>query len=149
MLKSKLLHPRINEVLGRAGHGAKILIADGNFPASHTMGSRAELVSLNLSPGVVTCSEVLAVLASAVPIEEAFTMQVDAVGKYAIAKDPLAWKEFRQILQDADIQIALKPVERHKFYRLVATENHVLTIHTGDLRLFSNILISIGVVGVQ
>ena len=30
MLKHQLLHPKINEVLGRAGHHASILIADDN-----------------------------------------------------------------------------------------------------------------------
>ncbi len=34
MLKSKLLHPDILSVIGRCGHHAKILIADGNYPAS-------------------------------------------------------------------------------------------------------------------
>ena len=38
MLRSKLIHPKILEVLGRAGHHAKILIADGNYPASSTLG---------------------------------------------------------------------------------------------------------------
>ena len=30
MLKHTLIHGKINEVLGRCGHHAKILIADGN-----------------------------------------------------------------------------------------------------------------------
>ena len=32
MLKHQLIHPKINEVLGRAGHHSRILIADGNYP---------------------------------------------------------------------------------------------------------------------
>src|SRR5947199_4512099 len=70
----RLIHPKINEVLGRAGHHAKVLIADGNYPASSTLGPNAELVSLNLMPGVVTCTQVLEALASAIPIEAAHTM---------------------------------------------------------------------------
>ncbi len=54
MLKSKLLHPDILSVIGRCGHHAKILIADGNYPASSKIGPRAELVCLQLSPGVPT-----------------------------------------------------------------------------------------------
>ena len=56
MLKHQLIHPSINAILGRAGHHAKVLIADGNYPASSTLGPNAELVSLNLSPGIVTCA---------------------------------------------------------------------------------------------
>jgi L-fucose mutarotase len=37
MLKSHLLHPQIIASLAEAGHGAKVLIAAANFPAStHT-----------------------------------------------------------------------------------------------------------------
>src|SRR4051812_14761455 len=68
MLRHKLIHPRINEVLGRAGHHAKILIADGNYPASSKKGPAAELVCLNLMPGVVTCAQVLEAVLSAVAI---------------------------------------------------------------------------------
>ena len=32
MLKTRLLHPGILEALGEAGHGAQVLIADGNYP---------------------------------------------------------------------------------------------------------------------
>ena len=55
MLKGKLIHPQVLEVLGRAGHGSQILIADGNYPFANKLGPNARLVSLNLSPGVVTC----------------------------------------------------------------------------------------------
>lgn len=34
MLKIKLLHPDILVAPGSIGHGAKVLIADGNFPFS-------------------------------------------------------------------------------------------------------------------
>ena len=62
LLHQKLIHPDINGIIGAAGHHSKILIADGNYPASSTLGPNAELVSLNLMPGVVTCSQVLEAL---------------------------------------------------------------------------------------
>src|SRR5207245_5946692 len=57
MLKHGLIHPKINEVLGRAGHHGKVLIADGNYPASTAIGPTDELISLNLPPGIVNCTE--------------------------------------------------------------------------------------------
>ena len=66
--------PKINEVLGRAGHHAKILIADGNYPASSKRGPNAELICLNLMPGVVTCTQVLEAVISAVPVDAVNTM---------------------------------------------------------------------------
>jgi L-fucose mutarotase len=32
MLKTRLLQPQILAALGEAGHGARVLIADGNYP---------------------------------------------------------------------------------------------------------------------
>ena len=45
----------------------QVLIADGNYPASSAIGPNAELVSLNLMPGVVTCTQVLQAILSAIP----------------------------------------------------------------------------------
>ena len=75
MLNHQLIHPKINEVLGRAGHYSTVLIADGNYPAYNARGPLSELVSLNLAPGVVTCTEVLKALVTAIPIQQANTMQ--------------------------------------------------------------------------
>jgi L-fucose mutarotase len=47
MLKTTLTHPDILRVLARAGHHSKILIADGNYPASTKRGPHAEVVCLN------------------------------------------------------------------------------------------------------
>ena len=70
MLKGQLIHPQILEVLGRAGHTSKVLIADGNYPFASTLGPNATLVNLNLTPGVVSCTQALEALVTAMPIEE-------------------------------------------------------------------------------
>ena len=41
MLKGKLIHPEILDALGKAGHGSKILIADGNYPFATAAAPRA------------------------------------------------------------------------------------------------------------
>ena len=56
MLDLPLIHPDILRVLGRAGHGSQVLIADGNYPFRTTLGPNAELVSLNLAPGIVSAT---------------------------------------------------------------------------------------------
>src|SRR2546423_8919748 len=94
MLKPRLIHPKINEVLGRAAHHSKVLIADGNYPSSSTLGPRAELVSLNLSPGVVNCTQVLEAVLSAIPVERANTMMYEKTGPYALSQDPPAWAQY-------------------------------------------------------
>lgn len=145
MLKATLLHPEISAALGRAGHSGLVLIADGNFPASSCLGPRAALVSLNLSPGIVSCSQVLEALVSACPFEEARTMMYEKTGPYALRGDPPAWRDYRRILKAARLPLKLKPVDRGEFYRQVATPDHVLTIQTADQGLYANLLLTIGV----
>jgi len=145
MLKHRLIHPKINEVLGRAGHHAKVLIADGNYPASSTLGPNAELVSLNLSPGIVTCTQVLEALLSAIPVERANTMMYEKTGPYALEEDPPVWAEYRRAMKDASLALELEPIEKWDFYKAVSTPDHVLTIQTADQQRFANLLLTIGV----
>jgi L-fucose mutarotase len=145
MLKHQLIHPKINEVLGRAGHHGKVLIADGNYPASSAIGPRAELVSLNLSPGIVTCTQVLRALVSAVPIEALNTMMYETTGAYALQADPPVWAEYRAVLAEAGLSLELRPIEKWDFYKAVSTPDHVLTIQTADQQRFANLLVTIGV----
>ncbi len=145
MLKHKLIHPKINEVLGRAGHHAKVLIADGNYPASSTLGPNAELVSLNLSPGVVTVTQVLEALVAAVALEEANTMNYERQGPYALSEDPPVWDQFRDVFQRAGLDLELEPIDKWDFYTAVRTPDHVLTIQTADQQLFANLLLTVGV----
>src|SRR5438067_5431551 len=145
MLKYTLIHPKILEVLARAGHHGKVLIADGNYPASSTLGPNAELVSLQLSPGVPTCTQVLEALLSAVPVEEANTMMYETSGPYALREDPPVWAEYRRAIAAAGLKLELKPIEKWAFYKAVDTKDHVLTIQTADQQRFANLLLTIGV----
>ena len=145
MLLHQLIHPKINEVIGRAGHHGKILIADGNYPASSTLGPNAELVSLNLSPGLVTCTQVLQALVTAIPIEVANTMMYETEGPYALSEDPPVWAQYRDVFKKANLALELEPIEKWDFYDAVNTKDHVLTIQTADQQRFANLLLSIGV----
>ena len=144
MLKHQLIHPRINEVLARAGHHARILIADGNYPASTKKGPGAELVSLNLSPGVVTVAQALRALLGAVPVDRVNTMGIPPDDPYAQKGEPTVWEEYRRILASAGLQLTLEPIPKWDFYEAVNSPDHVLTIQTGDQALWANVLLTMG-----
>lgn len=144
MLKHTLIHPKIIEVLARAGHHAKILIADGNYPVSSKKGPNSELVCLNLSPGIVTVSQVLEAILSAVPIDEINTMGIPSDDAYAQKEEPPVWNEFRGVMQKARLVYQLKPIEKWSFYDAVNSPDHVLTIQTGDQALWANLLLTMG-----
>ncbi len=145
MLKSDLLHPEILAALGRAGHGSKILIADGNYPASTTLGPNARLVHLNLAPGKMTVTEVLATLTTAIPIEQASVMDTLKSGTYATKEDPAIWSEFRKLLTASGIS-ELTKIERMAFYEASRQADVALVIQTGEQRIYANLLLTMGVV---
>ncbi len=145
MLKHQLIHPEINAIIGRAGHHSQILIADGNYPASSTLGPNAELVSLNLAPGLVTVAQVLQTLLTAIPVDFINTMGIPDDDPYAGKGDPPVWDEFRQIIKNANSPVELEPIQKWDFYEAVSSKNLVLTIQTADQALWANLLLSIGV----
>lgn len=144
MLKHQLIHPRINEVLGRAGHHSKILLADGNYPAWNKKGPNAEVVSMNLTPGLITVSQALRAVLSAVPVDSVHTMGIPADDPYAQQGEPPVWAEYRSILSESGLTIGLEPILKWDFYQAVESPDHVLTIQTGDQALWGNVLLVMG-----
>ena len=135
MLKTTLLHPEILAALAANGHGSRVLITDGNYP--HTTGSNfaAKRVFLNLAPDLLKATDVLAAVASAIPIEAAYVMRT------ASGEEPTIWGEFRALLPGLE----LSPIERFAFYENGRGTDVALVIATGETRIYANILLTIGV----
>ena len=136
MLRYRLLHPEILAALGSAGHGAQILIADGNYPFVTRSHPQARRVYLNLAPGVLTATDVLRVLVDAIPIEAAHVMVPDT------GEEPPIFREFREIMPERELYI----LRRFEFYAAASTPDVALVIATGERRIYANILLTIGVV---
>jgi L-fucose mutarotase len=136
MLKTRLLHPQILAALGEAGHGAQVLIADGNYPLATRSNPAAYQVYLNLEPGKLTVTDVLEVIADAIPVEAAHVMGPDD------GSEPSIYADFRRLLPDTE----LTRLGRFEFYDMAREPDCALAIATGDQRLYANILLTIGVV---
>lgn len=136
MLRQRLIHPDILGALAAAGHGSKILITDGNYPASTMIGENAQLVYLNLAPGMPTVTDVLRVLLTAVPVEDASVMEP------AEGPEPDIFDEFRVQLPN----VSLTTHDRFTFYEEASGPDTCLQIVTGEQRIYANILLTIGVV---
>jgi len=145
MLKTSLLHPDILRSIARAGHHSKILIADGNYPASSKRGPHSELVCLQLSPGIPTVAQVLKPLMEILPIDHINTMGIDPSDQYALKEDPAVWTEYRAILKEMNFKGELEPIIKWDFYQAVQSADHVLTIQTADQATWANLLLSVGV----
>lgn len=149
MLKSPLTHPQITAAIARAGHGSKVLISDCNYPHSTRRGVNAEVVYLNLTPGKLLVTDVLATLLTAIPVERAEVMDHRGTGSHALPADPAVWAEFLTLLRTADRTLELERVERFAFYDAASTPDVCLTVATADQRPFANLLLTIGVVRPQ
>lgn len=137
MLKTTLLHPEILMELGRNGHGARILIADGNFPVSTCTPSTAKKVFLNLAPGLLRVTDVLNVLKEYIPIESATIMLPPDEAPQSIHS------EFETMLED---DLPWKKLKRFEFYEAAGSPQVCLAIATGETRRFANIILEIGVI---
>jgi L-fucose mutarotase len=137
MLKTTLLQPEILAALGSAGHGSRVLIADGNYPFSTGSNPGARRVFLNLRPGCVAAQDVLEVLVSAIPIEAAMVM-VPADGS-----TPDIQRAFKKLLP---AQVPMNGLGRLEFYHEAKSDDTALVIATGEQRVYANILLVIGVV---
>ena len=137
MLKTKLLHPEILSILGSNGHGARILIADSNFPFSTCPPPTAKKVFLNFAPGMLMVTDVLNILKDYIPIEAAIVMIPPDDSLQAIHS------EFEEILGTGN---PLKKLKRFEFYEEVKSSDTCLVIATGESKRFANILLIIGVV---
>ena len=146
MLNTSLLHPDILRILAQAGHHSKVLIADGNYPAANKRGPRAELVSLQLSPGIPTVAQVLSAILGTVRIDGVNTMGIDRSDPYAAATpgDPPVWAEYRRILAAAGAGCTLEPILKWDFYEAVASPDHVLTIQSAEQAPWANLLLTVG-----
>jgi L-fucose mutarotase len=137
MLRYPLTHPQILSALAGAGHGAQVLIADGNYPFTTGANPAAERVYLNLTRGSAPTDEVMAVLATAIPIEAAHVM-MPADGNEAPIFD-----SFRKLLPEG---VDLQFLERFAFYDAARGPDVALVIASGEQRIYANILLTLGVV---
>lgn len=136
MLTYQLLHPEILAGLGAAGHGATVLIADGNYPLVTRSHPAARRVYLNLAPDMLRVTDVLGVITGAIPIEAAHVMVPDD------GSEPEIFTDFRTLLPG----LSLQTLDRFSFYDTARGPDLALAIATGERRIYANILLTIGVV---
>lgn len=134
MLKTNLIHPDIVAALSRCGHGDRVLIADGNYPAERCAAPGAALIHLGLTAGVPTVTQVLGALQSAVNIEAAQVMRPDD------GSSPEIFDEFRSMLG-----LELSGLGRREFYDICRADDVRLVISTGEKRVYANLLLTVGV----
>jgi L-fucose mutarotase len=136
MLRYTLLHPPLLAALAGSGHGGRILLADGNYPFSTIKPPHAQVIHLNLSPGLVGVDDVLRALLDAAPVESAILMR-SPDGASVPAHD-----DYRALLGS---DVALSEADRFDFYDEVLQPSVATVVATADTRICANLLLTLGV----
>jgi L-fucose mutarotase len=135
VLRYPLIHPPLLHALAAAGHGSKVLIADSNYAHRTNVHHRAEVIHLNLRPGLVTVDEVLEPVLSATPVEAVHTMRPDDGGA------PAMWADYERLLGP---DLPLQPLARQDFYAACRSPELAVCVATGDGRHYANLLLTVG-----
>lgn len=144
MLKNipKILSPELLKVLCEMGHGDRLVISDGNFPAE-SMGKNAKVIRMD-GHGV---PEILDAILQLFPLD---TYVEKPVGLMEVVpgdtvETPI-WNTYFDTIQkyDARGENAVQYIERFAFYEQ-AKEAYAI-IATGESALYANILLQKGVV---
>ncbi|MGJ8654506.1 MAG: RbsD/FucU family protein [Opitutaceae bacterium] len=136
MLKTPVIHPQIMEALGRSGHFAQIVIADGNLPVGAMSGPNSTTVHLNFRPGMLDAIQVLEGILTVCPIQGATVMQKPAEANAEIHES------YKELLGE----VTWDEMERWAFYDKIRDQATTLIIATGEQRRFANLILTVGVV---
>lgn len=136
MLNTDIIHPELMQALAEAGHGARILMGDSNYPVTVKAAPGARRVYLNFIPGMIDGVSIVRALAKTIPIESAMYMTPDS------GEMPEIIGEYHALV-GKDVPFEAKG--RFPFYDEAASPDTCLVIASGDQRVFANLLITVGV----
>lgn len=137
MLTTKIIHPPLIRALAEAGHGARILLADGNYPVTVKSHPAARKVFLNFIPGLVGGVAIVRALAETIPVESAMYMTPPD------GEMPAIIKEYKSLIGG---DVPFEGLERFAFYDAASTSDNAVVIASGEQRTYANLLITVGVV---
>ncbi len=138
MINGPMIHPPLLRALAGAGHGAKVLIADANYPHETLANPRSTVIFLNLAPGLINATDVLDVVKATVPIEAAALMVPAPEAGHV---DIPIHDEFRAAMPGVEFI----EISRWDYYDAAAAGDVAVVIATGEARIYANLLLTIGV----
>ena len=144
MLKGipKILSPELLKVLCEMGHGDRIVISDGNFPAE-SVGKNAKVIRADGHGGC----EMLEAILTLFPLDPYVEKSVKLM--QVVPGDPVEtpiWDAYAEIIERVGGcgKDVIGEVERMAFYE--EAKNAYAIVATGESALYANIMLQKGVV---
>lgn len=144
MLKGipKILSPELLKVLCEMGHGDRLVIGDGNFPAE-SVGKETNVIRMD---GHGAC-EVLEAILQLFPLDTYVEHPVNLMQVMPgdTVETPI-WKSYEEIVAGADSRGAgaIGQIERFAFYEEARSAYAIIA--TGEAALYANVMLQKGVV---
>lgn len=144
MLKNipKILSPEMLKVLCEMGHGDRLVIADGNFPAE-SMGKNAIVLRADGHSGTEILDAILQVFPLDTYVEKPVNLMEVTPGDKV--ETPI-WDEYKQIISKYDERggETVGNIERFAFYD--EARKCYAIIATGESALYANVMLQKGVI---
>lgn len=144
MLKGipKILSPELLKVLCEMGHGDRIVIADGNFPAQ-SVGKEAIVIRMD-GHGV---PELLDAILQVIPLDKSVErpVQLMAVSAGDDVETPI-WNTYEELIATYDERgkEGIGQLERMRFYE--ESKKAYAIVATSEAALYANIMLQKGVI---
>lgn len=136
MLKASIIHPPLLQALAEAGHGARILIGDANYPVTVKSNPLARRIFLNFIPGMIGGVDIVRAIAETVPIESALYMAPPD------GSMPEIVAEYQEMIGGG---VPFGKRDRFDFYDEACSDDTAVVIASGEQRIYGNLLIVVGV----
>ena len=137
MLKgiSPILPPELLKILMEMGHGDRIVITDGNFPAA------------NCAKHLVRCDghtvpAVLEAILKLFPLDT-FVEKPVALMQTGDGSTPPIWADFAKVVEEQERKVEFDYIERFTFYE--EAKKAYCIVSTGETALYANIILQKGI----
>lgn len=131
------LSPELVKAMMEMGHGDRILIADGNYPAKSNNPNVVRADGHQIIPLLEAILELL-------PLDSDVDHPVTLMDNNSEVESPV-WNEYRKVVKEVgEDEREFKKVERFDFYDLASSA--ALVLQTGDLTLYGNIMLQKGTI---
>lgn len=131
------LSPELVKAMMEMGHGDRILIADGNYPAKSNNPNVVRADGHQIIPLLEAILELL-------PLDSDVDYAVTLMDNNSEVEPPV-WNEYRRVVKEVgEDEREFKKVERFDFYDLASSA--ALVLQTGDLTLYGNIMLQKGTI---
>lgn len=146
MLKGipKILSPQLLKVLCEMGHGDRLVIADGNFPAE-SMGKNAVVVRCDGLGAPEVLDAILQVFPLDTYVEKPVALMELVPSDVGKVQTPI-WDTYKEIIAKHDCRgdATVGQIERFAFYE--EAKGAYAIIATGEEAIYANVMLQKGVV---